>query len=427
MLGSFHDAQDAVQETLLRAWKYLASLQDPGSLRAWLHRIATNVCLRRRAHVANDPIVTSATLDAFTPTVTPPYNLSPYPDALLNELQSSGGNPDVEYDLYESVQFAFLTAMQLLPPRQRAVLLLHDVIGFTLVDIAEMLDTTVASVNGALNRARATLRQPRTGGRLRTHRRPPSDHVAESFVERCVAAWQAADIASLSDLLKADVVMGAPTWGLRLNGRSTVCEFLGRVPAPDERAKFRLIVTRANRQPALAVYRLDGIAHTETYRALAIVVLTMDGNAIPPESSCSRIQSSCQLLDYQHMFNSFAPTDHFGVGWGSHLIGQPIGRSSMNKAIVAQLEIRGKDEEALKRFYASLFGWRIRSDDCGAHVAYCIDPSGAGIEGAISGQTMAESSLTWKWTTFSRTSPMRRSWAGASSSRHMRSCLVDGA
>src|SRR5262249_27856961 len=178
-----------------------------------------------------------------------------------------------------SVQLAFLVAMQLLPPRQRAVLLLHDVVGFTLADIAEMLDTTVASVNSALNRARTTLQQPRTTGRMRVLTKPVPDEVAETFVERCLAAWQAADMAKLADLLKTDVVMGAPTWGLRLNGRSTVCEFLGSVPAADQRTKFRFIVTRANRHPALAVYRLDDIAETETYRALAIVVLTVEGAA----------------------------------------------------------------------------------------------------------------------------------------------------
>ena len=280
MLGSFHDAEDAVQETLLRAWRYLATLQDPALFRAWLHRIATNVCLRQRAHAANDPMRTSATLDAFTPTLTPPYHLSPYPDSLLDELQSTRGNPAIEYDLYESVQLAFVVAMQRLPPRQRAVLLLHDVVGFTLADVAEMLETTVASVNSALNRARATLRQLRTTERRTITAKPVPDKVAESFVQRCLEAWQAADMAKLGDLLKADVVMGAPTWGLRLNGRSTVCEFLGRVPAADERAKFRFIVTRANRHPALAVYRLDEVAATETYRARAIVVLTLDLDSV---------------------------------------------------------------------------------------------------------------------------------------------------
>jgi RNA polymerase sigma-70 factor (ECF subfamily) len=279
MLGSFHDAQDAVQETLLRAWKYRASLQDPSSVRAWLHRIATNVCLRQRAHAANDPIMNSTTLDAFTPTMSAPYHMSPYPDALLDELQSPDGNPAVEYDLYESVQLAFLVAMQLLPPRQRAVLLLHDVVGFALADVAEMLDTRVASVNAALTRGRATLREHRARTPRGDDEKRPPETVAESFIDRCVAAWLSADIVGLADLLKADVVMGAPTLGLRLNGRSTVSEFLGRVPATDERAKFRFIVTRANRQPALAVYRLDEIAETETYRALAIVVVTTDGNA----------------------------------------------------------------------------------------------------------------------------------------------------
>jgi len=277
MLGSFHDAEDAVQETLLRAWKHVESLQDPGSLRAWLYRIATNVCLRQRAHAKTDPILASTSLDEFTKTVTPPYHLSPYPDAMLDQIQSPVGNPVVEYDLYESVQLAFLITVQLLPPRQRAVLLLHDVLGFTMADIAEMLDTTVASVNSALTRARSTLRQFRE--RLPTRARA-SNEVADSFVARCVAAWQAADMTRLADLLKADVVMGAPTWGLRLNGRPTVCEFLGSVPAPVERAKFRFIATRANCQPAVAVYHLDEIARTETYRALGIVVLTMDRDAV---------------------------------------------------------------------------------------------------------------------------------------------------
>lgn len=278
MLGSFHDAEDGVQETLLRAWKHLGSLQDAASFRGWLHRIATNVCLRQRARKTNDRMMTSATLVAFTPTLTPPYNLSPYPDALLDELQSTGGNPAIEYDMYESVQLAFLVAMQRLPPRQRAVLLLHDVVGFTVADVAEMLDTTVASVNSALNRARATLRQLRTAEHVRIPAKPVPDEVAETFVERCLAAWQAADVVRLADLLKADVVMGAPTWGLRLNGRSTVCEFLSSVPAADERGKFRFIATRANRHPALAVYRLDEAAPTEAYRAVAIVVLTVDGH-----------------------------------------------------------------------------------------------------------------------------------------------------
>jgi RNA polymerase sigma-70 factor (ECF subfamily) len=222
----------------------------------------------------------SMTLEAFTPTLSAPYHLSPYPDALLDNAQSPDGNPAVQYDLYESVQLAFLVSVQLLPARQRAVLLLHDVVGFTLADVAEMLDTTVASVNSALNRARATLRERGANTPPLEGSTQPPDHVAKLFVERGVAGWQQANMAELSDLLKADVVMGAPTLGLRLNGRSTVSEFIGSVPVAAQRPKFRFIVTRANRQPALAVYRLDDIAETESYRALAIAVVTTDGNVV---------------------------------------------------------------------------------------------------------------------------------------------------
>jgi RNA polymerase sigma-70 factor (ECF subfamily) len=188
------------------------------------------------------------------------------------------GNPGAEYDLYESVQLAFLATMQLLPPRQRAVLILHDVVGFTAAEVANQLDSTVASVNGALNRARATLNQQRASGRILKLTTVPANRDAEDFVERCVAAWQAADIGQLANLLKADVVMGAPALGLVLHGRSAVCEYLASVPAVEDRESFRFIATRANRQPAVAVYRLDERFQPAMYRALAMVVLTVNGD-----------------------------------------------------------------------------------------------------------------------------------------------------
>ena len=278
MLGSFHDAEDAVQETLLRAWKYRASLEDDASLRAWLYRIATNLCLRERAHRSKDPPMVAASLDGIVPKVGPPYNLTPYPDTLLDQLEAPLGNPGAEYDVQESVQLAFLATVQSLPPRQRAALILHDVVGFTAAEVAKQLSSTVASVNSALNRARITMQQHRTSGRLRSLTRASTSQPSETFVQRCVAAWQAADVGELADLLTADVVMGAPALGLRLNGRSTVCEFLASVPALEDREKFRFIATRANRQPAVAVYRLDESLRSATYRALAMVVLTMDGD-----------------------------------------------------------------------------------------------------------------------------------------------------
>jgi RNA polymerase sigma-70 factor (ECF subfamily) len=280
MLGSFQDAEDGLQETLLRAWRHLATFEGRSSFRAWLYRIATNVCLRHRVQRATAPLVLSEALEATSQTALPALNMSPYPDALLDELESPIGNPGAEYDVYESVQLAFLAVVQTLPARQRAVLILHDVVGFSAAEVAEVLDSTTASVNSALNRARATLRPLRATGRIRSIRRDLTAEKTESFVQRCVEAWQAADVARLSALLKADVVMGAPALGLRLHGRTTVGEFLASVPAPDHRDALRFAATRANRQPALAVYRLDPLGRTVTHRAWAMVVLTTDGDAL---------------------------------------------------------------------------------------------------------------------------------------------------
>jgi len=294
MLGSIQDAEDGLQETLLRAWRYLASFERRSSFRAWLYRIATNVCLRQRAHRPTDPLIVSEAIEALAPTISQAYNLSPYPDALLDEMETPFGNPAAEYDQYESVQLAFLAVVQLLPPRQRAVLILHDVVGFSAAEVADLLDSTVASVNSALNRARATVQQHRTAGRLPAVGSPAPDQVAQAFVERCVEAWQAADVAQLSDLLKADVVMGAPALGLHLNGRLAVCEFLANVPPREHRDRFRFTASRANRQPALAVYRLDAHGQTTAYRGWGIVVLRTDGGvvagiAVFPDPSLMRV------------------------------------------------------------------------------------------------------------------------------------------
>jgi RNA polymerase sigma-70 factor (ECF subfamily) len=160
MLGSFHDAEDAVQETLLRAWGHLATFEGRGSFRAWLCRIATNVCLTQgRRRQMDPPVFSKALAEAIARSSEPAINLSPYPDALLDELEATPGDPAFAYDLRESVQLVFLAAVQLLPPRQRAVLILRDVVGFSAAEVADLLDSTTASVNGALNRARATIEQ----------------------------------------------------------------------------------------------------------------------------------------------------------------------------------------------------------------------------------------------------------------------------
>jgi RNA polymerase sigma-70 factor (ECF subfamily) len=279
MLGSFHDAEDAVQETLLRAWRYLATFQGRSSFRGWLYHIATNVCLTQRSRRRTDlPVLPQALAEAVARSTEPALNLSPYPDALLDALPATSEDPVAAYDLRESVQLAFLAAVQLLPPRQRAVLILRDVLGWSAAEAADALDSTTASVNSALNRARATMEQQRAAGRLPKERKVPTNEVERSLVQRYVDAWDAVDIGKLVGLLTSDVVLTMPPLPLRYTGRESVAEFFATIPAGGALDRFRLAPTRANRQPAVAVYRLD--LEGQTYRAWGMFVLSADGDAI---------------------------------------------------------------------------------------------------------------------------------------------------
>src|SRR5436309_3038485 len=185
MLGSLPDAEDALQESLLRAWRHLGRFEARTSVRRWLYRITTNVCLSAAARGR------------------PPageVRLAPYPDALLDELEDEAPGPADRYELRESVQLAFLAAIQLLPPRQRAVLLLRDVLGWSAGETADLLDSSAASVNSALQRARATLDHRREAGGLRTTRRAASGEVERSLLERYLRAWEAVDVDGLVGL-----------------------------------------------------------------------------------------------------------------------------------------------------------------------------------------------------------------------------------
>jgi len=277
MLGSFHDAEDAVQESLLRAWRHLGTFANRSTFRAWLYRIATNVCLSRGRHRPADRPLPQPIAEAVARATEPAIHLSPYPDALLDELEATSGDPAAEYDLRESVQLAFLAAVQMLPPRQRAVLILRDVLGWTAAEVADVLAATTASVNNALHRARATMEQQRAAGRLQSSCIVPTNEVEQSLVRRYVGAWQACDVGRLAGLLKHDVVLTMPPLPLRYTGRAAVTAFYAAVPfAGVDRLSF--IPTRANRQPAVAVYRLD--PDTRMYHALGIWVLRPDGDAI---------------------------------------------------------------------------------------------------------------------------------------------------
>jgi RNA polymerase sigma-70 factor (ECF subfamily) len=278
MLGSFHDAEDAVQETLLRAWRHLATFEGRSAWRAWLYRIATNVCLRHRARRRTELPAVPALVEAIARSAEPSISLTPYPDAWLDEIEDASGDPAAAYDLRESMQLAFLAAVQLLPPRQRAVLILRDVLGWSAAEVADMLEATTASVNSALTRARTTLAQQRAAGRLPSGRVAPPDEVAQSLAQRYFAAWQAVDMSALTGVLASDVVLTMPPLPLRYDGRAAVTAFLATIPAGGARDQFRFLHTRANRQPAMAVYRRAPDGHT--YRAWGMFVLGVDGEAI---------------------------------------------------------------------------------------------------------------------------------------------------
>jgi RNA polymerase sigma-70 factor (ECF subfamily) len=261
MLGSLDDADDALQETLLRAWRHLEGFEGRSPLRAWLYRIATNVCLTLEAGRRTRPV--PALSDAVQ---------SPYPDRLLDELPAGVASPAARYDLQESVRLAFLAAIQNLSPRQRAVLILRDVLGFSAAEAAACLDTTRASVNSALQRARAALERRPTAAVA------PSTERERELVNRFVAAWEAVDIDGLVALLAADAVMAMPPWPELYRGRAALREFFSTVPAGGALGEIRLVETRANRQPALAAYMRD--PGDGVFRGYGIMVLDVRGAAI---------------------------------------------------------------------------------------------------------------------------------------------------
>ncbi len=275
MLGSLHDAEDAFQETLLRSWRHLAGFEPRGPIRAWLYRIATNVCLSAAARRRPEPAL--VTHDLTTPEGEA-ITLAPYPDALLDELPTGAADPEARYDLDETVQLAFIAAVQLLPPRQRAVLLLRDVLGFAAAEVAELIDSSTASVNSALQRARTTLEQRRTDGRLDLTRTAPPGHVERSLVRRYIEAWQSVDIDALVALLREDAFMTMPPEPLLFRGRQAIGHFFATVPAGGALDEIRLLPTRANRQPAVAAYLLDREAGV--HRGYGLMVFSLDGDAI---------------------------------------------------------------------------------------------------------------------------------------------------
>jgi RNA polymerase sigma-70 factor (TIGR02960 family) len=257
MLGSAQDAEDAVQESLLGAWRGLASFEGRSSLRTWLFRVATNACLRlssrrpRRMLSFDHGPARSETRDLGEP-VTGPVWLEPWPDDLPADDEP---DPAAAYLRRESVELAFVAALQHLPGTQRAVLILREVLGFTAAEVAGILDTTPASVNSAMQRARATVEQrlPRRTQQAELAALGPDGRRA--LVDAFVTAWERADVPALLDLLAEDARFTMPPLPAWFDGREDVGRFLAeRVFA----TPWRLVSIAANGQPAFACYQYDG-------------------------------------------------------------------------------------------------------------------------------------------------------------------------
>ncbi|KRE31017.1 RNA polymerase subunit sigma-70 [Agromyces sp. Soil535] len=254
MLGSLHDAEDAVQKTLLSAWLALDGFAARSSLRTWLYRIATNRCLNLLRSARRRPGADQALpVPAPEPTrLGEVFWLQPYPDVLFDELASTQRGPDAVHESREAISLAFVTAIQLLPPKQRAVLLLRDVLGYNARETAGVLDTSVESANSALQRARATLATS-----YRPQSPPPSGGVEEQrLVDRLVEALLSGDIAGLVALMNDDVWVRMPPLPFEYHGREAAEQFFAAA-ASHRRGSVRLVPTHANGQPAWGDYHRD--------------------------------------------------------------------------------------------------------------------------------------------------------------------------
>ena len=289
MLGSLQDAEDALQETLLAAWQGLESFEGRASVRTWLYRIATNRCLNALRSASRRPAK-----EWDIPGVEPPEPtrlgevvwLEPYPDVLLEGAVDMPLGPEARYEQTEAISLAFVTALQVLPARQRAVLILREVLGYHAGEVADMLDSTVESVNSALKRARASL-QHRLGP-MGEHEPPPAPDSPDeqALVAKFVRAYQSGDVDELVALLTADVCVSMPPIPLEYHGLDAAARFTASVFRQGRRT-YDLVPTRANGQLAFGAYLrapTGGIRH-----GTGLLVLTLTGDRI---SAITRFDNS---------------------------------------------------------------------------------------------------------------------------------------
>jgi RNA polymerase sigma-70 factor (TIGR02960 family) len=278
MLGSFQDAEDALQDTLLAAWQGLNAFGGRSSLRTWLYRIATNQCLNARRSTTR-----RSAREWNVPDVEPPEPvrlgevvwLEPFPDTLLDGAFDVPVGPEARYEQTEAISLAFVTALQLLPSRQLAVLILRDVLGFHASEVAEMLESTVDSVNSLLKRARAGLQRRRPPMAAREPAPRSQSSSEEAIVAKFVSAWESADLDALVTLFTDDVFVSMPPIPFEYEGRDLVGRFCASIFRSGRR--FDLVRTRANGQPALGAYLRapNGLRH-----GVGLYVLTLSGEHI---------------------------------------------------------------------------------------------------------------------------------------------------
>jgi RNA polymerase sigma-70 factor (TIGR02960 family) len=287
MLGSFQDAEDALQDTLLSAWQGLAGFEERASLRTWLYRIATNRCLNARRSASR-----RAAREWNVPAMEPPEPtrigevvwLQPFPDALLAGAADLPPGPEARYEQTESISLAFVTALQVLPPRQLAVLILRDVLGFRASEVAAMLDSTTESVNSALKRARASLQRAHSAAAESEPPPEPGSAEENALVAKFVSAYESADIDALTALLTDDVFMSMPPIALEYVGRDVVARFCGLLFGAGRQVD--LVPTRANGQPAFGSYVRDS---SGTGHATGLIVIALAGERV---SAMTRFESS---------------------------------------------------------------------------------------------------------------------------------------
>src|SRR3954451_3070255 len=286
ILGSAQDAEDLVQETFLAAWRGLDSFEGRASVSTWLYRIATNPCLnalpdasgRSPGSGSGGPGLDLLPPDPPEPTrVGDPLWLQPYPDALLEGIADDAPGPDQRYEARESVALAFVAGLQHLPPSQRAILVLRDVLGFRAAEVASMLDVSEAAVNSGLARARSAF-ETRLPSADRSRVPAPSSARERELAGRFADAFEGGDVDAIVALLTDDAWLTMPPVPLEYQGPEAIGHFLSVVPAGGDLERFRMVPTRANGQPAFGLYLRD--PHCPVAHGTGIVVLTLSGERI---------------------------------------------------------------------------------------------------------------------------------------------------